>query len=364
MGQRTSANEEAIRGRIREVCSRLRNVGLDAIILTRGTDVTYVTGFLGEDSWAVVARGRAYLITDSRYTEQARQECPSATIIERKDPTTQAAGKLLNRFASVKIVGVEKSVSVGVYQALKKFILRDVKAVDGILTESRSIKDASEIATIRKAADMAAAAFESMRSAVQPGVTECELAATLDLEIRKRGARNSFDTIVAFGPNASRPHHQPTLRKLKSRDTALIDFGARYEGYCSDITRCVVIGRPTAEYRRVYETVERAQRAGIAAIRAGAKLAEIDARTRSVIREGGFPVYGHGTGHGLGLDVHETPFVREKSEGVLQTGQIITIEPGIYLPGQIGVRIEDDVLVTEQGGEILTARCPHLPPGA
>jgi Xaa-Pro aminopeptidase len=360
MRQKRHINESIVR----EIRTRLKNAGLDAIILTQGADVTYATGFLGEDSWAVVTKTGAHLITDSRYTEQARQECPLATIIERKGLMTQAVGQFLRRHRSVKAVGVDKFVSVGVYQALKKYTAGSLKAVDSILAEPRSIKDASEVAAIRKAADIAALAFERMLPSIQPGITECELAAILDLEIRRPGSRNSFDTIVAFGPNASRPHHQPTLRKLKRRDTILIDFGAKYAGYCCDITRCLVVGRPTAEYRRAYETVERAQKAAIDAVRAGADLAQVDAKARAVIRESGLPVYGHGTGHGLGLEVHEAPTLREKAKGKLRAGQIITIEPGIYIPGTFGVRIEDDILVTERSGEIITARCPHVPLGA
>jgi Xaa-Pro aminopeptidase len=348
--------------RVRSIRGLLKNAGLDAIILTRASDVTYVTGFLGQDSWAVVTSSAAYLITDSRYVEQARQECPTVRIVERKDATAQAAGRLLNKLKSAKTVGVEKSVSVGIYQALKKHLAGSLKAVDGLMTELRTVKDESETAAIHHAADLAAEALERMLPAMRPGVTESELAALLDLEIRRLGSRNSFDTIVAFGPNASRPHHQPTLRKLKPRDTVLIDFGAQHEGYCSDITRCFVIGgRPTREYRRAYETVERAQVAAIDAICSGADIGDIDAKARAVIRESGFPVYGHGTGHGLGLDIHEAPFLREKIDGKLQSGQIITIEPGIYIPGVLGIRIEDDVLVTDSGGRILTEACPHTP---
>jgi Xaa-Pro aminopeptidase len=357
--QQLCVNTKTLLERIHEVRTRLVRAGLEAVILARAADVTYVTGFLGEDSWAVVTRAGAYLITDSRYTEQARQECPLATIIERKEPTALAIGRLFRKLKSVKTVGVDKSVSVGVHQALKKHLGGSLKVIDGLLADVRSIKDAFEIAAIRKAADVAARAFQRMFSAVEPGITECELAATLDLEMRRLGSRNSFDTIVAFGPNASRPHHQPTLRKLRRQDTVLIDFGARYAGYCSDITRCLVLGRPTAPYRRAYQIVEEAQAAAIGAIRAGVDVGAIDARARSVIRESGLPVYGHGTGHGLGLELHEAPFVREKAKGRLRAGQIITVEPGIYIPGKLGIRIEDDILVTEGNGEILTEGCPH-----
>ncbi|UCE50456.1 MAG: M24 family metallopeptidase, partial [Phycisphaerales bacterium] len=167
--------------------------------------------------------------------------------------------------------------------------------------------------------------------------------------------------IVAFGSNASRPHHQPGARKLRTKDTVLIDFGARHKSYCSDITRCFAMGEPTVLYRKVFDVVEQAQAAAIKKIRAGAKLTEIDAAARQIIAEAELPVYGHGTGHGLGLEIHESPFLKADAKGKLEAGQIITIEPGIYIPGRLGVRIEDDALVTETGHKILTRSCPHWP---
>ena len=183
----------------------------------------------------------------------------------------------------------------------------------------------------------------------------------LDLQIRKLGARNGFETIVAFGPNASRPHHQPSKRRLRKRDAVLIDFGAKYKGYCSDITRCFVVGKPTALYAKVYDVVEQAQAAAIQTIKAGAKLTQVDAAAREVIAKNDLPVYGHGSGHGFGLEIHEDPFLKADAKGKLEAGQVLTIEPGIYMPGKLGVRIEDDILVTGTGYRILTRRCPHSP---
>jgi Xaa-Pro aminopeptidase len=194
---------------------------------------------------------------------------------------------------------------------------------------------------------------------VRPGITESTLAGILDLEMRRQGAKVGFETIVAFGPNASRPHHQPSHRKLGQRDTILMDFGARYNGYCCDITRSFALGKPTAAYRRAYEVVEKAQAAAIRVAKAGVKLVELDATARNAIRESGLPVYGHGTGHGFGLEIHEIPFLKEGAKGDLKAGQIITIEPGIYLPGKLGVRIEDDILITNEGCELLTGACPR-----
>jgi Xaa-Pro aminopeptidase len=230
-----------------------------------------------------------------------------------------------------------------------------------VIEPVRSVKDQSELAAIRTAASISTRALRQTLPYIKPGVTESELAGMLDFQIRKLWARNSFETIVAFGPNASRPHHQPGRRKLKKKDTILIDFGARYKGYCSDITRCFALGGMTALYRKVYDVVEQAQAASIRAIKPGVKLTQVDAAARRVIEESGLPVYGHGTGHGFGLQIHETPFLKPQAKGKLEAGQVLTIEPGIYMPGKLGVRIEDDILVTETGHKILTRQCPHSP---
>jgi Xaa-Pro aminopeptidase len=187
------------------------------------------------------------------------------------------------------------------------------------------------------------------------------LAGLLDLEMRRQGAKVGFETIVAFGPNGSRPHHQPSERELAPRDSILIDFGARYQGYCCDITRTFPLGQPKAAFRRAYEVVAQAQAAAIGSARAGATLVDVDGAARKVIRDSGLPVYGHGTGHGFGLEIHEVPFLKPDAKGELKAGQVITIEPGVYLPGQLGVRIEDDILITATGCQILTTACPSTP---
>jgi Xaa-Pro aminopeptidase len=185
------------------------------------------------------------------------------------------------------------------------------------------------------------------------------LAGRLDFQIRKLGAVNSFETIVAFGPNASRPHHRPGNRKLKKNDCVLIDFGVRYKGYCCDLTRCFAVGKPSAFYKKVYDVVQEAQTAAIKMVKAGVEIRRVDAAAREVIAKQDLPVYGHGTGHGLGLEVHEEPVISADAKGKLQAGMIFTIEPGVYIPGKLGVRIEDDILVTESGSRILTRNCPH-----
>jgi Xaa-Pro aminopeptidase len=352
-------NDERLRQRVRAIRNQFGKNHIDALILTKPANVTYVTAFSGEDSWAIVAGGAVYLLTDSRYTEQAQKECPQVRIVERKELIAEAAGKLVGKLKSARTVAVEKSISLAQYEALKKNVQARLKAVDGLVEDQRSVKDEGEAAAIRSAAAIAATALERAVRQIRPGITEGELAGILDLEMRRQDAKVGFETIVAFGPNASRPHHQPSQRKLGQRDTILIDFGARFNGYCCDITRSFAFGKPVAAYCRAYEAVEKAQAAAIRAAKAGAELAEVDAASRNAIRESGLPVYGHGTGHGFGLEIHEIPFLKEGAKGRLQAGQIITIEPGVYIPGKLGVRIEDDILITDDGCELLTGACPR-----
>ena len=374
-------NPKVIARRVRAIRRELDKKKISFLLVTKPANVTYITGFLGADSWAAVAKGRVYLLTDSRYTEQAQKECPSCKIIDRAGPMSGAVAKLVKKLKSVRTVDVEGSVSVADFEQLKKTVKavgcathtilvegvppsnrgQDARDTMGIIEAVRSVKDESEIATIISAAAISTKALEQTLPYIKPGVTESELAGMLDFQIRKLGATNSFETIVAFGPNGSRPHHQPGTRKLRKKDAVLIDFGAKYKGYCSDITRCFVIGGMTAFYKKVYEVVEQAQAAAIKTIRPGVKITQVDAAAREVIDKSGLPVYGHGTGHGFGLEIHESPFLKPDGRGKLKAGQVITIEPGIYIPGKLGVRIEDDILVTETGYKILTSHCPHSP---
>ncbi len=354
-------NIETVKNRVRAISRKMKKNEINCLIVTKPANVTYTTGFFGDDSWAVIINGRSFLITDSRYTEQAQKECPACNIIERHEPLVNVAANIIKKSKSVQNVSVENSTSVADYVKMKKIFKTPVKAAGSIIEDIRSIKDEGEISAIETAASIAAKALEQTLTSVKPGMNESELAGLLDFQIRKLGAINSFDTIVAFGPNASIAHHQPGQKKLKKNDTILIDFGAKYKGYCSDITRCFIFGKPGSYYKEVYDTVEKAQAAAIKLVKAGVNIKDIDFAARETIMQAGFPVYGHGTGHGVGIEIHESPFLRPESEDILRAGQVITIEPGIYMPNKLGVRIEDDVLVTDKGCKILTRTCPHLP---
>jgi len=354
-------NAEIINKRVRATRREMAKMGVSFLIVTRPANVTYTTGFLGGDSWAVITKGRVYLVTDSRYTEQAQKECVSCKIVERTDTLAGAVAKIAGKRKSAGIPAVEKTTSLALYEQLKKALKTRLKAVSDIIENIRSEKDSSELAAIKTAAAISAKALEETLPYIKPGITESELAGMLDFQIRKLGAKIGFETIVAFGPNASRPHHQPGKRKLKKPDTVLIDFGAAYKSYHSDLTRCFCIGKPTDFFKRVFDVVEQAQAAAISLIKDGADMIEVDVAARKVIAENNLPVYGHGTGHGIGLEIHENPFLKPDGKGTLKAGQILTVEPGIYIPGKLGVRIEDDVLVTETGHKIITSKCPHRP---
>ena len=345
--------------RLRGIRAGIARLKADCLIATKPANVTYLTGFTGDDSWAVVLPGAVILVTDSRYSEQAAAQCRFCRIVERKEAMAKAIAELLRNRRGIKTAAVEKSISLANFQSLKKNLSCRLKAAEGIVESARRKKDPIEVSAIRAAAKIAARAFERVLRRVKPGLTENELAGIVDFEIRKAGGIISFETIVAFGPNASRPHHQPTSRKLRKNDTVLIDFGVRLDGYCCDLTRCFSVGTPGGLYEKVYAVVKQAQAAAIRMVKAGVEINQVDTAAREIIKKAGLPVYGHGTGHGLGLEVHELPAISGKTKGKLQTGDVITIEPAVYIPGRLGVRIEDDCLITKDGCVVLTAAtCP------
>ncbi len=356
-------NAETIKRRTRTIRRLLNKKKIGSLVVTKPANVTYTTGFLGDDSWAVITGGAVYLLTDSRYAEQAQGECRGCRIIERTVPLPKATAKLLKRLKSERAAAVEKSAALADFEALKRQAKAQLKKAANVVEEARSCKDSSEISAVMAAGRIAAQALKRTRRYIKAGISESELAGRLDFQIRKLGAQNSFETIVAFGANASRCHHQPSGKKLKRNDYILIDFGARYKGYCSDLTRCFVVGKPAglALYKKVYDAVERGQAAAIKMVRAGVAIKQVDSAARETIAKYDLPVYGHGTGHGLGIEIHEDPFLNAENKGKLKSGEVITIEPGVYIPGKLGVRIEDDVLVTESGCKILSRSCPHGP---
>jgi len=346
--------KQIIKNRLAAIRTQLAKKKANAFVIIESANVTYTTGFSGSDSRALITPKNIYLITDSRYTQQARKQCRFCRIIERTDSMAKAINTLVKKQKSIKTLAVEDCAAVAELKKLRKNINGKLKILSNIIEPLRTVKETYEISAIKTAAKIAAQAFEQIKKVIKPGITENELAGLLELQIRKAGGINSFDTIAAFGANASVPHHQPTGRKLRQNDTVLVDFGARYKGYCCDITRCIAVGRPSEFYKKVEHAVRRAQAAAIKMIKPGVEFKKVDAAAREVICAAGLPVYGHGTGHGLGLEVHEQPVISQKSKGRFEPAMVLTIEPAVYIPGRLGIRIEDDILVTETGCKILT----------
>jgi Xaa-Pro aminopeptidase len=333
----------------------LKKRAADALIVTKVANVTYLTGFMGDDSWALVTPRRTYLLTDSRYTEQAKKECAGGIIIiEQKEGLSKTVASILSTLKYVRVLFAEDTIQLKTFSALRKSTNVRLRTVGDAVEKLREIKDEKEIETVKKAADIARRALAATMKYVKVGISENELAGILNLNIRRLGGRESFETIVAFGANAARPHHLSGDRKLKKNDTVLIDFGARYKGYCSDLTRSFAVGKPSPLFKKVHSAVLEAQQAAIAKVKDGVAIAEVDSAAREVLKKHKLPVYGHGTGHGLGLEVHERPSVSAKTKDTLRAGQVITIEPGVYMPGVLGIRIEDDVLVTKGGCKVLS----------
>lgn len=343
-----------IKQRLASLAAKFKENQVDGIIVTSTSNVSYLTGFMGHDSWALVLGRRIWLLTDSRYTEQAKTECPACKIIQRKKTLAEEAAKILKRNKSVNKLAVEDTATLAVFAIIKKHIKLKFKKTSGLIETLRTIKSDDEIVNIVKASKIADASLDQVIAQMRVGMTESDFAGMLDYEMRKRNSIAAFDAIVCFGSNGSRNHHFPGPRKLKKNDTVLVDFGAVYKGYRSDKTRTFAVGKVNKTFAKAYETVAAAQAAAIDLIAEGVTLKDIDNAARDVIKETLFPVYGHGTGHGLGLDIHEQPFMSPIAKGKLKAGQAITVEPGIYIPGKFGIRIEDDILVTPAGHKILT----------
>jgi len=363
-------------GRLRRLRGILREKDLAGLIVTDPAEVRYLTGFSGDDSVFLLTERRKMMVTDSRYVVQLRDECPGLARKVRQGAITEAVGEVLSGWGVIPrrrrkrppVIGVDpEGLTAGQYRSYRKVIGKGLRPIKEPVKPLRQCKDDYEIAQIRRAVRVAEAALQRVLEELKVGMTEQETAARLEYEMSRRGGGPAaFESIVAFGAHAAQPHARPGRKRLGKRDTLLFDWGAQVEGYRSDLTRCFAVGRIPAAFRDVYRCVLDAQLAAIAEVRPGVALCDVDAAARKVLREGlkglpgRFAVYGHGTGHGLGLDVHEGPFFSPRSKGVLEEGMVMTIEPGVYVPGRFGIRIEDDVLVTARGRTVLSRMAKDL----
>ncbi|MCX8007468.1 MAG: Xaa-Pro peptidase family protein [Coriobacteriia bacterium] len=337
--------------------------GIPAMLITDASNMRYLTGFDdvfddGINAACLVTAERARFYTDARYREAAAQaaigtpwsvRCESGSLYIDICRELQAEG--------VSELGLESSVPYGRFKFISEQFVGSVRVLDGLVEGVRQTKDAAEIERIEEAARVTDAAFEHALGFIKPGRTEREVALEIEFWMRTHGADAvAFQPIVASGPNSSRPHATVTDRRIGQGDIVKLDFGACVRGYRADMTRTVVVGEADEQQRRVYEAVLEANLAGIAAIRGGIPAAEVDAAARAVLeRHGLADRFSHGTGHGVGLDIHELPTLNARSRDQLRTGSVVTVEPGVYLEGVFGVRIEDLVVVEEAGCRVLTS---------
>jgi Xaa-Pro aminopeptidase len=333
---------------------------LHALLISSPTNVSYLSGFSGDSSALLVGREVDLILSDGRFTTQLARECPGLEAVIRPGSQTmnQAIAGSARRLDARRL-GFEAAVlSVADFQALTRELQgHSLVATTDRIETLRQIKDEAEIAAVRQAIAIAEHAFELLRPELRAGTTEKEIADLLEANLRRCGATaSSFPPIVAVGKNAALPHARPTEEsRIGDDDFVLLDWGASCRPYKSDLTRVVVTGKVTPEFRNVYETVLAAQERAIATIRPGALASDVDAEARSIIEQAGFGrFFDHGLGHGVGMEIHEAPRLRRGSDTLLQPGMIVTVEPGIYLPGWGGIRIEDDVLVAPDGCEVLS----------
>ena len=332
--------------------------GLDAILLTSEANCYYATGFMGEGIALVTRRGSWYF-TDSRYTEAADKAIGNAAVIRevsQEKPFSVLINEALAEAGAEKAGFEEQRMTVAEHAVYSEKLHCTLTPASSLMTELRGSKDEEELSCMTAAQRIAEGALEQILKEIRPGMTEKEIAARLNYLMVSAGAeKTAFDTIVASGPNGSMPHAVPGMRKVREGDFITMDFGCVYKGYCSDMTRTVALGRPSDEMRNVYDIVLQAQLAGIAAAKAGVTGAVIDGAARKVIQDAGYGVYfGHSFGHSLGIDIHEAPNAAPGNDKPMPDGAVVSAEPGIYLPGKFGVRIEDVMILRPDGAQVIT----------
>jgi Xaa-Pro aminopeptidase len=346
--------------------SLLESTSVDALLITHLPNIRYLCGFTGTSGILAILEASSVFFTDGRYTEQARAEVKgSRIVIARKPPLAAAAEWLIAKQNKIRRkkptrLGIEgEHLTVAARSQLASMLRHDFRFREtrGLVEQARSVKDADEIARLQAAATLGASLFERALEVIRPGVTENEVAAEMEYMARRSGAEEmSFPTIIAAGKRSALPHGRASTAAIPSRGFVVCDFGVILSGYCSDRTRTVYLGRPTGEARRIYQAVFEAQAAAIAAVKPGVSVAKVDEAARNVLKKKDLARHFiHSTGHGVGLEIHEPPRIAAGQKQILQAGMVITVEPGVYIPGSGGVRIEDMVVVTEQGSEVLAS---------
>lgn len=343
--------------RIKKALGLLKKNKIDCLLVTDINHVRYLSGFSGSNGMVLLAPPKAYFLTDFRYLVQAQKEVKDCTVIIADRELTSELPKLPIFSRKIR-VGVEAAfVSLKLQEQLKDLLPKvDFRPTENLIESLAVVKDGEEIRRIKKAVRIADQAFSEILEYLKPGAKEKDIALELEYCMRSHGADGAaFDIIVASGQRSSMPHGKASDKKLRKGDFVTIDFGAIYKGYTSDVTRTVVLGKATQKQKRIYDIVLTAQKKSCRAAKPGLACSRLDGVARDVIMKSGYgDNFGHGLGHGIGMIVHDHPTLNPRSTDILREGMVVTIEPGIYIPNWGGVRIEDDVLITASGGQVLS----------
>ncbi|MBE6171672.1 M24 family metallopeptidase [Enterococcus mundtii] len=342
--------------RVEKLRKKMLEANLDSFLVTSPYNLRYLTNFTGTTGLAVITLEKAFFITDFRYTEQAAAQAQGFEIIKNVAPIFEEVADLTRKEGLKNLAFEERTVSFLEYSVLEELLDAELIPVSDMIEELREVKDEDELVIIEKACSIADMAYDHILKMIQPGMTEIEVANQLDFYMRSLGASGvSFETIVASGVRSAMPHGVASQKIIEQGDLITIDFGCYYEGYVSDMTRTFAIGDPGEQLKEIYQIVLDAQLAVLEAAKPGVTGIQLDAVARDYISKYGYgEAFGHSTGHGIGLEIHEGPNVSARAEKPFVVGNVITDEPGIYLPGIGGVRIEDDLLITAEGNRVLT----------
>lgn len=348
--------------KLKKLRQSLQQADLPALLVTSAYSRRYLTGFTGTAGVAVITADEAFFITDFRYTEQANDQIEGYEIIEQKTTLIEAVAQLVEDKQLTKLGFEQDAMTYAEYDRYANALKAELVPTSGLVEKIRLIKTEDELTIIKQACKIADDAYEHILTFIKPGMTELEVSNELEFFMRKQGATSSsFDIIVASGTRSALPHGVATDKVIESGDFVTLDFGAYYNGYVSDVTRTLAVGEPSDKLKEIYQVVLDSQLLALEKIKPGMTGKEADAISRDYIASKGYgEAFGHSLGHGIGLEVHEGPGLSSRSDVVLEPGMVITIEPGIYLPGIGGVRIEDDALVTETGVEKLTHTSKEL----
>ena len=342
--------------RVDQLREKMKAEGIASFLITSPYNLRYLTGFTGTTGLALISLEKAYFITDFRYTEQAAKQCVGYEVVKNVGPILEVVADIVETTKLENLAFEEAYVPFKQYVDVETLLEVDLVPVSGMVEELREVKDEAEVAIIEKACNIADQAFSHILTYIKPGMTEIQVANELDCHMRSFGASGvSFETIVASGLRSAMPHGVASDKVIEEGDLITIDFGCYYNGYVSDMTRTIAIGEPSDKLKEIYNVVKEAQQKVLDVAKPGMTGVELDAVARDYIASKGYgEAFGHSTGHGIGLEIHEGPNVSKLAEKAFVPGNVITNEPGIYLPGIGGVRIEDDMLVTENGIKRLT----------